>query len=93
MHNFKDYVLRGDEEHVGKMNENITALNEALWKYSALGDLSEAESQALATIKSIVDQCQSGLGEAQKLWNEGRSSSTISRRVFIDDPRYECADR
>ena len=84
IHEFKLYVLRGEDEHAERMRENVAAANEVLERYQAQA-LNPAEQRALAAIQRVVNAYNIALNKAFLLTKSKFPPREIDRRVSVAD--------
>jgi len=93
IHNFKNYVLRGDKKYAKRFIKHYTAINKALDKYSTLKHLKKEESEALTTIKTTLDGYKADLRVSILAHESGNDIATIDKQVKINDtPALEAFD-
>ncbi len=84
IHNFKNYVLRGNDKYIKRFEKNASAMNLAIAKLSTMA-LSDSEKEALRHIKSVAGQYTDAIKTAAKLVAAGKTPTEIDRVVKIDD--------
>ncbi|MCK5648816.1 MAG: CZB domain-containing protein [Gammaproteobacteria bacterium] len=90
IHNFKNYVLRGQSKYYERLDANFSQLNQAINSYMALSDISSDETQALNDIKSVIDAYKNQTDIAHKLINEGKKAEQVDAIVKVnDDPAFK----
>ncbi len=93
IHNFKNYILRGDKKYAKRFIKHYTAINKALDKYSTLKHLKKEESEALTTIKTTLDGYKAGLRVSILARESENDIPTIDKQVKINDtPALEAFD-
>jgi len=85
IHNFKNYVLRGNQEYADRFTGNITDLLNKLEDYSQLPGINEVEKESLARIRNVANAYQATLGEIRPMVNRGVDARTIDAQVKIED--------
>ncbi|MES9872869.1 MAG: methyl-accepting chemotaxis protein [Candidatus Sedimenticola sp. 6PFRAG7] len=85
IHNFKNYVLRGDDKYVSRLKKNQQISRSLFTNYRKLTGLSEEESQALGQIEKVFESYFSMVPVAQKMVAEGKTPVQIDKIVKIDD--------
>ncbi|MCP3972672.1 MAG: methyl-accepting chemotaxis protein [Rhodobacteraceae bacterium] len=89
IHQFKNYVLRGDQPRIAKVETAIGAARAVLDGYRSL-PLSDDEVAALKAIEGTISAYESGLATAIRLVNDGRSPREIDSSVKVaDSPAIE----
>ena len=84
IHNYKNYVLRHDEQYFEKVEEQLGAALMLIEQYASL-ELSSAESAAIEDIKSIFIHYKTTLLQTQNLIKQGYSTRKINDLIGIDD--------
>jgi len=85
IHNFKNYVLRGAEKYVGKTENNLSALSNAVDQYRGIPDVTKQELNALLDIQNVADLYKLNLLKIQSLVAQGDSAKVIDAAVKIND--------
>ncbi len=89
IHNFKNYVLRGQPKYANRIKQNQTQILSYLDEYRELG-LTSAEDQALDKIKGVMQNYFSNVGLVEKMWAEGKTPKEVDGVVKISDkPAFE----
>jgi methyl-accepting chemotaxis protein len=89
IHNFKNFILRGQQKYIVRFNKNTTAMNDAIARLAAMA-LDDSEQQALDHIRAVADRYIKAIGTATELAAAGKTPSEIDRVVKIDDsPAFE----
>lgn len=84
IHEFKNYVLRHENERVGKIQAHIGAANAVVGQYQSLV-LSKNEKSALEDITTVLNTYNKALLTTQNLVSKNVSAKDIDRRVKVDD--------
>lgn len=84
IHNFKNFILRGDLSYMDKVRGNLEKIYQAI---GALGqeELTESEKAALGTIASTVKVYEKKLEFADNAFMEGMSTNEVDSMVIFDD--------
>jgi hypothetical protein len=85
LHNFKNYVLRGNDEYRAKAGEFLTRARKTIASLRADPGIKDKEKAALEGIESVVRQYQANLPAAQKMIADGKSVKEIDAAVKVDD--------
>ena len=89
IHNFKNYVLRGQDKYIGRIAKDSDMLNVTIKKYKTL-NLTEEESKTLDIIKSVMHSYTEQASVVQGLWANGSTPAEIDKMVKINDtPAFE----
>ena len=84
IHQYKNYIIRGDEERVDKVKSKIQSIADALKGYKSL-EVNMAETQALDAIESMLKEYEMGLNEATRLVRSGVAPELIDQQVKVSD--------
>jgi len=85
IHNFKNYVLRGAQKYLPRLEKNFFRLDTLFSEYAALPALSPAERQALKDIKEVADRYRDHVQIIQRMSLAGKTPRQIDAQVKIDD--------
>ena len=85
IHQFKNYVIRGQQKQVDKVNKLYNDFTSTLKEYRKLDNLNSAEKQALDDIERTIALYHKNLSVAVKLKNEGKSVKEIDKAIKISD--------
>ncbi len=85
IHNFKNYVIRGNETNLKLFYENYAKADIALNEYLGLQGLSATEKGFLKVISSAIREYKSNLSIAESMKSKGISAELIDAAVVIDD--------
>lgn len=89
VHNFKNYVLRGQPEYKSKIKENQAQILVYFAKYQKIGATPD-EIRALEKIKEVMNNYFNKVAVVEQLWVEGKTAQEIDRLVKINDaPAFE----
>ncbi len=92
IHNFKNYVLRGQAKFKDRIQKNQQSILDDLEQYRALG-LTATEGEALEKIKGVMQNYFSNVAVVETMWAEGKSPHEIDAVVKISDaPAFEGFD-
>lgn len=84
IHNFKNYVLRGDETRALMAESQINEARRALTAYAR--DSTNLEEQAaLVDLRAMLDAYGEAIKVATAMREKGESAATIDKRVRVDD--------
>lgn len=84
IHNFKNYLLRDNEDYKNQVESNIGAIKAFLKQYSAL-ELTTTETIAIEDILGVVTAYQGALRKAQAMKAQNYNILEIDQAVAIDD--------
>jgi len=84
IHNFKNFVLRGDKKHLDSMYANKKTIEKTIANYKAL-NLSENEKKAVSVVEAIMQTYVAESATVDALWDIGAPAQQIDRRVKIND--------
>lgn len=85
IHNFKNYVLRGDDKYTSRIEKNYQALLNDINKYQQLSSLATEERQALTAIKTVAKNYFDNSRVVQRMFTEGSTAEYIDSQVKISD--------
>ena len=84
IHEFKNFVLRGDTRRIDRASAKALAANRAIDGYLAL-PVNENEAKALGAIQATLEAYQSAFEAAVQLKDEGRTPQQIDEQVKVND--------
>ncbi len=84
IHQFKNYVLRQEDERKEKIVQHLTAAQDILERYRGL-DLSENETAAVNAIDEMLKAYATQADEAESLMFDALSPEEIDEKVKVDD--------
>jgi methyl-accepting chemotaxis protein len=85
IHNFKNYVLRGQQKYVGRINQNYQSISQSLVQYQKLKGISDKEQHALAAISSVSKEYYDNSQYVGRLISQGKTVKVIDSSVKIND--------
>lgn len=85
IHNFKNYVLRGQDKYVGRIENNFNSLSEAIARYQKLGGVTTQEQAALSAIAEVAGNYHRNTARIQKLFSQGKTATEVDGVVKISD--------
>ncbi|WP_271270554.1 hypothetical protein [Aliamphritea hakodatensis] len=85
IHNFKNYVLRGQAGYYRQLTENHAALSSGIKRYRQLDGLTMSEGNALDNIQRVADQYLASATAVRNLLARGADSGSIDKSVKISD--------
>ncbi len=85
IHNFKNYVLRGDEKYAERMRRNAAEMKRLLGEYHAIADLDDAERDSLQAIESTFQAYFDKLPRVARMLADGKETRDIDHAIEIDD--------
>ena len=88
IHNFKNYVLRGDAEYLTTSQSKARHTLAAIDAYVALGSLEDIERNSLQRIRKMVVAYSEAAERVRELRSQGKSAGEIDALVRIDDAPY-----
>eukprot|EP00752_Nemacystus_decipiens_P018906 g16962.t1 len=84
IHHFKNYVLRGDEPRIQRIQFALGAAKQAIAQYSSM-PTTPAEDQALADIRSVIDAYASQVDVARTSIQQGLTVEEVDAAVSVND--------
>lgn len=85
IHNFKNYIIRGDEKYISKINKQQDSLNLLIREYKNISNVSKKEIILLEDIISVFKKYQKSLSYIVNSKNKNLSIKEIDALVKIDD--------
>ncbi len=85
IHNFKNYVLRGEDKHYQRTKSKFDEVDQLVEQYRKLGHISDGELAGLSAIESIDKKYRAAADMAKQMFAEGRTPVEIDTAVKIDD--------
>ena len=85
IHDFKNYVLRGEERFAEAFALHTGAAASDLRAYAAVGRITATEQECLVQLEGMLTEYRSALATARDMVAEGRNPTDIDERVAVDD--------
>ncbi|MCP4993067.1 MAG: HAMP domain-containing protein [Gammaproteobacteria bacterium] len=85
IHNFKNYVLRGQDKYYGRMEKGFSNIDDLINQYGSIPGLAENEKQALANIQSVVSEYHGNLTIVKAMVVDGKTPQEIDSQVKVND--------
>lgn len=85
IHNFKNYLLRGDEQYIAKTHSDYERLVTSLDAYKKVALINESEREALKRIEDTASQYRRMLSRIQQKRREGIAVELLDDAVRVDD--------
>jgi methyl-accepting chemotaxis protein len=85
IHNFKNYVLRGEEDYLNNFNQQYDDFNKIIKNYGNLKYLSTIEKSSLLQIKETIDKYKQKIIEAKNHKIKNVSIKNIDKYVQVSD--------
>ncbi|MEW8626755.1 MAG: HAMP domain-containing methyl-accepting chemotaxis protein [Candidatus Thiodiazotropha sp.] len=85
IHNFKNYVLRGQDKYYQRLDSGFTQLDKLLDEYAALGSLSGSEKEALKSISAVANEYHKHLNDVRSMTQAGQTPKQIDGIVKVND--------
>ncbi|MBC8871218.1 MAG: hypothetical protein H8E44_17465 [Planctomycetes bacterium] len=85
IHNFKNFVLRADEEYRARAALGLSNVLLIVARYRASEGLTKTQAKALDDIESVVRAYEEALATVQELIGEGKTAQEIDAVVKVDD--------
>jgi methyl-accepting chemotaxis protein len=93
IHNFKAYLLRGDDNTRARAEASHQLASDAIQTYQRL-DVTPTERQQLQAIQRVLDQYRDAMPTVRRLHNEGQPIADIDQAVQINDtPALQALDQ
>lgn len=87
IHNFKNFVIRGDLKYSQRINENYLVLAKKIEAYRSLSSVDNIELNALSRVKGVADQYHDMAKVILPKVSSGEDVKTIDALVKIDDSK------
>ena len=84
IHNFKNYVLRGDEVYAARARETLGVIFQTIRAYRRL-DLSPIDTSALEDMEATFQRYSAVLTMAVRLYDSGASPEAMDAQIHVDD--------
>lgn len=85
IHDFKNYLLRGDETYRDNFKKDYTTILDGINRYKQLDGISKEEVNALGAIEETLKKYHQALGTVSKMAADGESVEKIDAVVKISD--------
>jgi methyl-accepting chemotaxis protein len=84
IHNFKNYILRGDNKYRGRAIENYKAIIKLFDTYKSLGNTSQIEENRIKTIQLVLEQYKDALKIIQRRYERANNKNRVINIINID---------
>jgi len=81
IHNFKNYILRGDPKYLAKFQEKRRRILKTIASYKALENTSKKEKEALRLFEEMVNKYDKAIIQSRRLWARGKPSSEVLAKI------------
>ncbi len=85
IHNFKNYVIRGQEKYEKRIDKNYKNLINLIQQYNNIPNISEEEDKLVSNIKSVFDKYYSGLPKVVMANENGYSVKELDKIIKVND--------
>ncbi len=85
IHDFKNYVIRGDKRYLAGVKTKYAQLLESIHRYKNIENITQEEIKKLDTIKHVFTQYLQGLAKITRSYKNGGSISALDKIVKVDD--------
>lgn len=85
IHNFKNYVIRGEKRYARGVEEQYSQLLIAIDKYKAIEDVTKEEIDKLNIIKSVFLEYMQNMPKVTTSYQEWESISALDKIIKVDD--------
>lgn len=85
IHNFKNFVLRGQDKYVDRINKNYQSLKNGLTEYRSLTGVSREEVDAIKAIEGVAGKYHEAAQQVFKLYQQQATAEQIDSVVKISD--------
>lgn len=87
IHDFKNYILRGDSNYLTSLQQKHTNILRTIRKYKRLKNVTKEEKKHLKTVQRVFDKYLLASDEIAQYKQEGLSILEIDEKVKIDDTK------
>jgi len=85
IHNFKNYVIRGNEKYKEKIKNQYLLLTSLITKYKSLKGISSIEMQLLKNVELVFSKYYNGLDDVNAAKQGGSSVKQLDKVVKVSD--------
>ncbi|MDH5393731.1 MAG: methyl-accepting chemotaxis protein [Gammaproteobacteria bacterium] len=85
IHHYKNYLLRGNEQHKTNMIENAKEIHSLILEYRLIDGIEEEELHALTVIDNTLLKYTKNLDIIKAMRNQGKALELIDQAVYVDD--------
>ncbi|OOY34617.1 diguanylate cyclase [Solemya velum gill symbiont] len=85
IHDFKNYVIRGDDVYRDSLMERVRNAERILQEYRGLPGLTAYDLYHVTTIQNVIKSYRDQMDVIQAMWNNEADIGEIDRKVRIDD--------
>jgi len=85
IHHFKNYILRGEAQYLGKFKQGFNTTRQAIYTLSQLSEVTEIEQRALTVLLDTLNLYSQQLIFAKELRDAGFTVEKIDEQVIIND--------
>jgi len=85
IHNFKNYVIRGNDKYEDKIVRQYNELNSYISQYNSLGNITHEEKTLLNNVKSVFTKYYNGLSNVKEAIASGMPIKQLDKVVKVSD--------
>lgn len=85
IHNFKNYVLRGQQKHLNRLNKGFDAVLSLVEEFRKAKGVTAVELEAMNDIENTINSYKANLPEVTRMVQRGASIEEIDKFVKIND--------
>ena len=85
IHDFKNYLLRGDKQYLDSFNQNLKQINVQLARFRQHSDLTDEQLSAIEQIAETINNYHIHINQLRLLKQQGITIQEQDTRVRIDD--------
>ncbi len=85
IHNFKNFVLRGQDKYLDRINKNYQSLNSGLAKYRSLTPILQEEVAAIKAIEGVANKYHQAAQQVSNMYQQQGTAEQIDGVVKISD--------
>lgn len=85
IHDFKNYVLRGQDKYVDRIDARFQKLTDTIARYHEIDGITAEEQASLTAISEAATSYYRNTSRIQQLFSEGKSAIDVDRIIVIND--------
>jgi len=85
IHDFKNYLLRGEQQYLDRFNQNLTQINFQLVRLKRHSDLTDKQLSAIEQIAETINNYHINIDQLRQLKQQGSTILEQDAQVRIDD--------
>jgi len=85
IHNFKNYVIRGNKKYASRIEKNYNDLMKLIKEYKSLKNVSKEELKLLGQIEAVFSKYHTGIGYVVAAFEAGKTVKQLDKVVKVND--------